>query len=154
MVLRPREGNLRLVFRLFKSHSRQRLEKFKNLPEISLSRPEFLHHIFYYSLITRTILKICMILRLFGHYNINFPDVKIGYPKNKKSQTICGARICFPSIYKPPIPIHIFLKGCESVAKTNRCCNSQHRALSKQNDQRDGQSNTLRNFSPSRIRYW
>ena len=35
MVLRPRQGNLRFIFRLFKSYARQASLKTKNKPEIS-----------------------------------------------------------------------------------------------------------------------
>ena len=43
MVLVSRLGNIRLVFRLFKSQPRMRFELSENLPEISLSQPQS-HH--------------------------------------------------------------------------------------------------------------
>ena len=49
MGLRHRQGNLRLVFRLFKSYARQASHKTKlseNEPEIALSRRQP-HHRFY-----------------------------------------------------------------------------------------------------------
>ena len=51
MLLRLRQGNPRLVFRLFSlmlGKPRIRLNNLKTSPEISLSRPQ-LHHRFYYS---------------------------------------------------------------------------------------------------------
>ena len=51
MVSRPRQGNLRQVFRLFKSHARLcrawDLNNLKNKPEISLSRPQHHHWLFF-----------------------------------------------------------------------------------------------------------